>query len=294
MAFGKMIGGQQQAGSNSGGGKNPFIDVREGKRVIRFLPDPAQPTEPLLGQTVLSVWMTVKKGEADVQRRIFVDYSARSILPKQYNDAIRRRFFMNVLDKSMVVKLEDGSLIYGNNQNQYLMSQNGELVPVTGKKPERNMQIMVLEGSVSSGQGRNGLLNEIEELSKSVFDEETSELIPITNVDIEVVTRGKGLNTNRAVYVGANRDPIPSEILKLPMFDIDAYAKPFPADAIKDLLKGLDYGEVLKAHGITVMPRLIEKDSASTDTVSAASVVKKAIESTPSKAIPAVDTLFDD
>jgi|694.fasta_scaffold07428_11 hypothetical protein len=291
MAFGKMIGGQQQANGSSGNGKNPFIDVREGKRVVRFLPDPAQPNEPLLGQTVLSVWMTVKKGEADVMRRIFVDYSARSVLPKQYNEAIRRRFFMNVLDKSMVVKLDDGSMIYGNNQNQFMVSQSGELVPVTDRKPARNMQIMVLEGSVSSGQGRNGLLNEIEELSKSVFDEDTNELVPITKVDIELVTRGKGLNTNRAVYVGANRDPIPAEILKLPLYDIDMFAKAFPTDAIKDLLKGMDYSEVLKAYEISAMPRLIER---SEQTV--AQVVAKQMNATPERtpAVPAADTLFDD
>lgn len=289
MAFGKMIGGSaQQQSASSSNGKNPFIDVREGKRVIRFLPDPQNMTEPLLGQTVLSVWITAKKGETDVMRRIFLDYSARSVLPKQYNDGVRRRFFMNVLDKSMVIKLDDGSLIYGNNQNQYVTSQNGEMVPVTGKKPERNMQVQVLEGSVSSGQGRNGLLNEIEELSKSVFDDDTNELIPITMVDIEIVTRGKGLNTNRAVYVGANRDAIPPEVLSLPMYDIEGYAKPFPTDAIKDLLKGMDYSEVLRAYNITAMPRLLET------TKDVSSVIKAAVNAAPAtRAIPEnPDTLF--
>jgi len=291
MAFGKMIGGSaQQQTSGSSNGKNPFIDVREGKRVIRFLPDPQNTSEPLLGQTVLSVWITAKKGETDVMRRIFLDYSARSVLPKQYNDGVRRRFFMNVLDKSMVIKLDDGSLIYGNNQNQYVTSQNGEMVPVTGKKPERNMQIMVLEGSVSSGQGRNGLLNEIEELSKSVFDDDTNELIPITMVDIEVVTRGKGLNTNRAVYVGANRDAIPADVLSLPMYDIENYAKPFPADAIKDLLKGMDYTEVLRAYSITAMPRLLDTGK------DVAAVIKAAVNAAPSEAKQTAfpDTLFSE
>jgi hypothetical protein len=292
-----MIGGaSQQQAAGSSNGKNPFIDVREGKRVIRFLPDPQNPTEPILGQTVLSVWITAKKGETDVMRRIFLDYSARSVLPKQYNDGVRRRFFMNVLDKSMVIKLDDSSLIYGNNQNQYFVSQNGEMVPVTGRKPERNMQIMVLEGSVSSGQGRNGLLNEIEELSKSVFDDDTNELIPITMVDIELVTRGKGLNTNRAVYVGANRDPIPADVLKQPMYDIENYAKPFPVDAIKDLLKGMDYTEVLRAYNITAMPRFIEESK------SASSVIQAAVARQPEQpaaitkavAFAEVDTLFNE
>jgi hypothetical protein len=281
MAFGKMIGGTQQQASGAGNGKNPFIDVREGKRVIRFLPDPQNPNEPLLGQTVLSVWMTVKKGEADVQRRIFVDYAARSVLPKQYNEAIRRRFFMNVLDKSMVIKQEDGGLIYANNQNQFLVTQNGEVIAVTDRKPERNMQIMVLEGSVSSGQGRNGLLNEVEELSKSAFDEETNELIPITKVDIEIVTRGKGLNTNRAVYLGANRDPIPASVLKQSMYDVESFAKPFPVDAIKELLKGKDYMEVLKAFNIMAMPRMSETapSQSSAPSTEEHAPVKKAIDS---------------
>lgn len=290
MAFGKMIGGTQQQGSNSGNGKNPFIDVREGKRVIRFLPDPQNPNEPLLGQTVLSVWMTVKKGEADVQRRIFVDYAARSVLPKQYNEAIRRRFFMNVLDKSLVIKQEDGGLIYANNQNQFLVTQNGEVITVTDRKPERNMQIMVLEGSVSSGQGRNGLLNEVEELSKSAFDDETNELIPITKVDIEIVTRGKGLNTNRAVYLGANRDPIPATVLSQPMYDIESFAKPFPVDAIKELLKGKDYSEVLKSFNIMAMPKLLDGAGSAKPAANDEGVAAKAAASNSAKAI---DTLFE-
>jgi hypothetical protein len=290
MAFGKMIGSTQQQGSSAGNGKNPFIDVREGKRVIRFLPDPQNANEPLLGQTVLSVWMTVKKGEADVQRRIFVDYAARSVLPKQYNEAIRRRFFMNVLDKSLVIKQEDSGLIYANNQNQFLVTQNGEVISVTDRKPERNMQIMVLEGSVSSGQGRNGLLNEVEELSKSAFDDETNELIPITKVDIEIVTRGKGLNTNRAVYLGSNRDPIPSAVLKLPMYDVESFAKPFPVDAIKELLKGKDYMEVLKAFNIMAMPRLLEAGSAQPAAVTAD---EGQATKTVTASAKAVDSLFD-
>lgn len=292
MAFGKMIGSNQGAGSQPFTGKMPFISSKEGKRVIRFLPTPetrvknqrlaelkqvarptqaqadelarlvATPDDILLGETALHVWIPVKKGGVEVQRRIFIDQSTRSLLPKALAERISRRFFMNVLDKTYVVKLEGGAIVYPNNQNQFIV-EGKEPRTITDQRPVRNMDIMIFEGSVSSGaNGRMGLLNEIEELSKSIYDEVTGELEYLTNVDIEIVTRGKGISTTRAVYVGVNRDPIPEEAFSIPMYDLANFCKPYPAAAVKDLLAGKEYNDVINEYKITAIPRQITPEQA--------------------------------
>lgn len=259
MAFSKMIESIPTYSSpNSAAQTNVFVNTREGKRVIRFLPDPVNPTEPMVGPTVLSVWMPVSKNGQLVQRRIFVDSLTRGVLPPKVNEAVRCRFFMNVLDKSMVVKLENGTVVYANNQNQFTTVVDGQQKTLTEYRPERHMAIQVLEGSVSSGEGRNGMLNDIEELSKTIFDEETNRLIPITAIDIEIITRGKEIKTTRSVHVGVNRDPIPEHLLRAQRFDLAKFARPFPMDAVKDLVKGADYADVCKAYSIEVMPKLVD------------------------------------
>lgn len=259
MAFSKMIESIPTYSSPSSAAQtNVFINTREGKRVIRFLPDPVNPTEPMVGPTVLSVWMPVSKNGQLVQRRIFVDSLTRGVLPPKVNEAVRCRFFMNVLDKSMVVKLENGTVVYANNQNQFITVVDGQQKTLTEYRPERHMAIQVLEGSVSSGEGRNGMLNDIEELSKTIFDEETNKLIPITAIDIEIITRGKEIKTTRSVHVGVNRDPIPEHLLRAQRFDLAKFARPFPMDAVKDLVKGADYADVCKAYSIEVMPKLVD------------------------------------
>ena len=259
MAFSKMIQSIPTYSSpNAASQSSVFINTREGKRVIRFLPDPMNPSEPMVGPTVLSVWMPVSKNGQLVQRRIFVDSWTRGVLPTKVNEAVRCRFFMNVLDKSMIVKLENGSVVYANNQNQFITTVDGQTKTLTDYRPERHMAIQVLEGSVSSGEGRNGMLNDIEELSKTIFDDETNKLIQITAVDIEIITRGKEIKTTRSVHVGVNRDPIPENLLSAPRFDLTKFARPFPMDAVKDLVKGADYAEVCKAYNIEVMPKLVD------------------------------------
>jgi hypothetical protein len=291
MAFGKMIESSAGSSGQSFTGKMPFISSKEGKRVVRFLPTVetrkknariaelrgltqtpeverelksliATPDEVLLGETALHVWMPVKRGGVEVQRRIFVDYSTRSLLPKALNDRISRRFFMNVLDKTYVIKQDGGSLVYPNNQNQFII-EGKEPKTITDQRPVRNMDIMIFEGSVSSGNnGRMGLLNEIEELSKSIYDDATGELEYLTNVDIEIVTRGKGIQTTRAVYVGVNRDPVPEEVFTIPLYDLSAFVKPYPADAVKDLLAGKEYNDVINSYKIVAIPRQITPEQA--------------------------------
>lgn len=281
MAFGKMIQEAQQASVSAGSAKSMFLDLHEGVRIIRFLPDPVNPLEPLLGPTVLHVWLKVMRGGVEVQRRIFVDNETRRLLPESVQESVRRRFFINVYDKSKVVKLEDGSTVYANLQNQFIQVNKGEARVMTDP-PALNNSVVILEASVSGGQGAGGMLNDMESLAMSALDADNN-LIPITQIDFQITTRGKGLQTKRHVYLGTNRDPLAQSVYDLPVFDLANFAKPYPAAAIRDLIKGEDYGEVVKAYNVTVMPQLVSRT---------AGVEAKVVGVVKAPAAP-IESLFD-
>lgn len=259
MGFGSMI---KSAASEVGGSDsklpNVFLDVREGKRTFRFIPDPSNPNEPLMGEIVNSIWLPVKKDGMTVQRRIFVDGAGERLIPADSAEKVKRRFFINVFDRTRVVKFPDGSVLYPNVKNEFWKRDGDRNVQVTDIKPEANGRIMVLEGSVSlRADRRGGLLNEIDDLSKTLFDEDGLTIIPITSVDIEMVTRGTGMATTRTVHPGMNREPFPKAALELPVYDLKAFTKPWPVEAVKELLSGGDYSAILNTYNIPVIPPLM-------------------------------------
>jgi hypothetical protein len=258
MGFGSMI---KSAASEIGGSDsklpNVFLDVREGKRTFRFIPDLNNPGEALMGEIANSIWLPVKKDGMTVQRRVFLDAAGERLIPSDSAEKIKRRFFINVYDRTRVVKFPDGSVLYPNIKNEFWKREGDRTIQVTDIKPEPNNKIMVLEGSVSlRADRRGGLLNEIDDLSKTLFDEDGTTLIPITAVDIEMVTRGTGMATTRSVHPGMNRDPFPKSALELPVYDLTSFTKAWPVAAIKELLAGSEYTEVLKAFNIPVIPQL--------------------------------------
>ena len=97
-------------------------------------------------------------------------------------------------------------------------------------------------------------MNDIDDLSKTLFDEEGTKLIPITEVDIEMVTRGTGMATTRTVHPGMNREPFPKGALELPTYDLKSFTKPWPVPALKALLDGAEYSEVMKNFNLVVVP----------------------------------------
>jgi hypothetical protein len=266
MGFGNMMKSAMSSDTTSNGGNrmpNVFLDVKEGKRTFRFIPDVNNPGEPLQGEIVMSLWMPVKRDGIMVERRVFIDDSARRVLPDTIREKIKNRFFLNVYDRTRVIKMADGSVVYPNPKNEFWKKDGDRNAQIADIRPEPNNAIMVLEGSVSfRTDRRGGLLNDIDDLSKTLFDEEGTKLIPITEVDIEMVTRGTGMATTRTVHPGMNREPFPKSALELPVYDLKAFTKPWPVQAIKALLDGAEYNEVLKNYNLVIVPQL---SSASTE-----------------------------
>jgi hypothetical protein len=300
MGFGNMLNNAKSVVSEGSNGQrmpNVFLDIKEGSRTFRCIPDPSNPSEPMQGEIVWSVWIPVIKDGARTERRVFIDDSARPLLA-EYDSVmklgerealsrkVKLRFFLNVFDRSRVIKLPEGDLIYANHLNEYWKKEGTGLKRITDIRPEPNNSIMVLEGSVSArSDRRGGLLNDIDDLSKTVWEEvpvfEKDEngkptsipavdskgmpitelvLMPITKVDIELKTSGTGLATKRTVSAGINREPLPHQVLALPLYDLKSFTRPWSVDAIRSLLDGMDYGEVMKQHKYQYVPQLLTDD----------------------------------
>jgi hypothetical protein len=271
MGFGSMLENAKSVVKESMGEgarmPNVFLDVREGKRTFRFIPDPKNPGEPLQGEIVLSVWMPVMKDGKLVERRVFIDEAGRKLLNEADKAAgregdtawagkIKRRFFLNVYDRTRVIKLPDGTIVYPNLKNEYWQkNSDGKLSQIAGQS-EPNNTVMVLEGSVSlRADRRGGLLNDLDDLSKMIYDDSGTKLVPITQVDIEMVTKGTGLATTRTVHPGMNREKFPVDSATLPVYDLKNFTKAWPIDAIGALIHGSEYGEVVKNFNLLMVPQ---------------------------------------
>lgn len=297
MGFGNMLNNAKSVVSEGSNGQrmpNVFLDIKEGSRTFRCIPDPNNPSEPMQGEIVWSVWIPVIKDGVRTERRVFVNDAVRPLLAEYDSvmklgerDALSRkvklRFFLNVFDRSRVIKLQDGEIVYANHLNEYWKKDSAGLKKITDVRPEPNNSIMVLEGSVSArADRRGGLLNDIDDLSKTVWKEvpmyEKDEsgkltsipaidskgmpitelvLMPITEVDVELKTSGTGLATKRTVSAGINREPLPQSALSLPLYDLKSFTRPWDVESIRSLLDGVDYGEIMKQYKYQYVPQLI-------------------------------------
>ena len=147
--------------------------------------------------------------------------------------------------------------MYPNLKNEYWQkNSDGKLSQVAGQ-PEPNNTVMVLEGSVSlRADRRGGLLNDLDDLSKMIYDDSGTKLVPITQVDIEMVTKGTGLATTRTVHPGMNREKFPVDSATLPVYDLKTYTSAWPTDAVGALIHGSDYLEVVKNFNLWMLPQI--------------------------------------
>jgi len=274
MGFGNMLKSAvevtESSSQSSRSMTSVFLDLKQGSRTFRFLPSLEDKNEPMPGEVVFSIWLPVKVGETMAERRFFIDDRGRSIIDSDDNQKgrmektrlgsrVKLRFFMNVYDRTRVMKMADNVIIYPNAQNQYYTKDGKQ---ITDTKPKPNGQIMVLEGSVSTRAGSTrGLLNELDGLAKTLYDvddEGNTVLLPITGVDIVMTTTGTGFDTSRKVHPGSNREPLPQDVLELPLYDLKSFTKPIDTNALRQLLDGRDYVEVVKEFNIPTSPKLQE------------------------------------
>jgi hypothetical protein len=282
MGFGNMLKQAEKSGSSSGGARMPnvFMTLKEGNRTFRFLPDVSNPGQPIQGEIVLSVWIPVKLNGVATERRVFLNNETRRLINDRDNrlfpdekdksrlgPKIKRRFLMNVYDRTRVVKMEDGTIIYPTLQNEYWKKEGERAVQLPKTNAVENGSIMVLEGSVSVGSSK-GLLNQIDDLSNTLYNEDDStKLIPITDIDVVLAIRGTGWETTYSVRPGLNREPLPKQALALPLYDLKTFSTPWDSKAVEALLDGADYADTFKQYNLQMMPQLMAVPTADDDDI---------------------------
>lgn len=237
MAFGKSL--QKTSNDDTRPSESPFLRLPPGERLIRILDDEETP--------YWSYWLDVNVDGRKVGRSIVVGYPNPI---KEYMDnlgednpafrRIRKRSYLNVLDRTLVKRDPNGAAYYPDEQGNYPeKSASGEalsaLVP--------NNRVMILDTGPQ-------LMELFTMLNNRVRDRrDPSQLLPIQRVDLRVVTSGKGRDTTRAVYPDIDTDELPQELADLPRYDLAKIVEPMPNESIMRLLEGDDYSEVIKDLG---------------------------------------------
>jgi len=277
MAFGQKLKEKVNIGGNSEGTavfETQFVDRHAGIRLLRVLPGVDEEgnilNEPDDEVVFRETWWTGLKGGVESKVRVFLDWKNPfsdplwAYVAKNYEKGsqerrgFKTRFAINVIDKTPVMFTEEGQLIYPDEKNQFVRIANSSKVlpkPLVGEAKPLN-KIRILEGSSGPEGGKHDL--------QSLFDLGTSiegpdgEPKKLHEVDIKLKTTGEGIKTNRSFFITANFQPISPVFLAMPRYDIASWVKPWPHDALNDLLEGRDLLEIFEEYNISTYPSLME------------------------------------
>jgi hypothetical protein len=191
---------------------------------------------------------------------------------------------------------DNGYPVYADEKGNYVITALGtRLDTAVLGEPEPLNQVRVIQGT--SGRtdppGKHffqqfyNLIGTFEDGDGTIRDLwEYDLVIKITGIDTETV---------RALTPQPNFKPTPEDMVFAPRYDLAAFAKPWPNDAIEDVLNDRDYNEVVAEYGIVTQPQLKPVRSALDDTV----IAKNATPVKPAKAKKVAvaeeeESLFDD
>lgn len=234
----------------------PFMDMGQGKRVFRLLPDPDGDVNTPADEVVAySLWLpTVRRGDNVKSVRVFTDWSIKASLPEELAKKVQKRFFINVYDRTPVIR-QESYVLYPDHDRKYWKGTKANRTEVT-EKPAPNNSIMILEGSLG---GNKSLMAEIMSLYGDVQNND-GDVLPMTAFDIELSTRGTQLDKVTKAFGGINREPLTQKIITLPRYDLVSWTRAWPNDAILEILGGADFDEVVKNYGIQLYVKKLITD----------------------------------
>ena len=159
----------------------------------------------------------------------------KKVFPKQ-------RFYVNFYDRTPVIK-EDGVIYYPNSQKKYAVSGN----------PESNNQVMIIDQSSGKVEGKHffAVLLNAADLFMNV---KTGKPIGLTETDINILTKGTGNTTTRNVTAAFNQEPFTEDVK---LYDLAGFAKPWPSEALAEIMNDADYNEVREKYNLPTTPQLM-------------------------------------
>lgn len=282
----------RQDGENGSGEKfvNPFMMIKQGQHKFRILPevdssgnavmepktDPfGQPTDELT--TVpesevrwIEAWWSVMVDGNQQKRRFILDWRNpwKSALWKHIKEnyekgseewrSLKNRFGINVLDMTMVVLDANDNPVFAGLDGVYNIDQNGKKLetPVkpTAENPARPLnQVRILTSSTGDEGGKH-FFQQLVDNFDGLEDNDGNAKAP-HEVTMLLKTQGEAIKTTYHVRTGDFKK-IPDDLLNLPRYDIAAWAKPWPDEAIQRLLEDEDFNVIVAEYGLKVYPEL--------------------------------------
>jgi len=229
----------------------------------------------------LFAWVTVQVNGDDAQRRIILDINNQWSNPywkwaeKTEKGSAERRaqkaaFAVNVYDVSPVVYNDDGKLFYQDEKGQFTLqadSASGHLITDKTKLPTQTIedatplnQIRIFEGSYGKPNGRH-LFQQLADLYDTVEDGDGM-IRRLPEMTLTLTTKGSGIDTVRSVRNTSAFGEFPLDVARLPRYDLDSWLKPWPNEAVVDILEGRDFNAVIESYGIQLFPVLNAAETA--------------------------------
>jgi len=268
MAFGSTLKQPQTAATTDFNTDPIFLDIRDGIRVIRILGDEVQVktywfdkvnVKGKIGKRPFIVavfrdgrWQTADKGKNAIDLHYDETVTDPEKRKKLYPS---QRFYVNVLDRTRIFTDKDGNVIYPNSNGDYPKGYNEEdALP-------RNM-VAILEASGGKEGGKH-FLQQISTLGDNLRSFQTGKRINLLETDIRIITKktldpstGKE-TTVRTPMPDYDQNPLPEDLANLPLYDLEKFCKPWPNEALQEVIDGADYYETAKKYNVVLFPRKI-------------------------------------
>jgi hypothetical protein len=154
------------------------------------------------------------------------------------------RFFVNVLDRTPVI-IVGGVVHYPDKSEKYTVAGN----------PSPHNKVLVMEGSDGKDGGKH-LRQSMEDVLIGARNYKTGERIKsIFDTDLRMIITGTGTDTKRPLSIGFDQDPLPEELMNIPLWDLEGWIKPWNYNALDELVSGADYNEVVKRYNVQLFPK---------------------------------------
>jgi len=173
-------------------------------------------------------------------------------LKKMYAKEI---FYLNVLNRTMCKVVGDVTH-FPDTKNKFPQGTESIVAKMLN-------QVQILQGSSGKVRDENGDITGKHLYARLMSTIEGDEIDPATGnqlspdaYDIRLLTSGTGIDTERGFSITANRDAIDWSAHKA--FDLKSWLKPWPDEALDDLLMGRGtYAEIVKTYGIVQYPEQV-------------------------------------
>lgn len=188
------------------------------------------------------------------------EIKTRGLYPKQ-------RFYLNVLDRTLVLKTDDGGILY---PEQYQDSEGNVRSEFSSLgEPFPHEKVLILNQTSGKDTGDH-YYNAVREAGKQLVSNKNGKKINIDQSDFRLTNSPSGKKWNgfetitRNVYPHFNQDVIPSTI-DTTLWDLAEWLQPWPYDAIQDIIDGEVYSEVVEKYGIRLFPIKVDQTRSKTE-----------------------------